>query len=80
MTAPWLAPDGRPWGETRPGHRILAPRDTVHWVSLKRAPGFVPPRKTRTAIAARHLCTGGLRPGRLGKSTLWRLGWAPWEF
>lgn len=73
MTAPWLAPDGCPWGETRPGHHMLVPDE-------RSATGWTAQRKTRTAIAARHLCTGGLRPGRLGKSTLWRLGYAPWEF
>lgn len=73
MTAPWLATDGRPWFEKRPGHRILVPDGGG-------STGWTAPRKTRVAIAARHLCTGGLRPGRLGKSTLWRLGYAPWEF
>lgn len=73
MSAPWLAPDGREWFASRPGHRILVPDDNS-------ATGWTAPRKTRTAIAARHLCTGGLRPGRLGKSTLWRLGLAPREF
>lgn len=70
MTAPWLAPDGRPWFEKRPGHRILVPDGGSSTV-------WTAPRKTRVAIAARHIC---VRPYPIGKSRLWRLGYAPWDW
>lgn len=69
---PWLAPDGREWFARRRGQRILLadPASSTGWTA---------PRRTRVAIAARHLCTS-VRAGPLGKAALWGLGWAPWEF
>lgn len=75
MTAPWLAPDGRPWF----AHRRRRPVFGL-------VPGFrdgddllVHARRTRVSVAARHLCTS-VRASPLGKAALWRFGWAPWLF
>lgn len=70
MTAPWLAPDGREWFARR-RQRIMVPAASEY--------GLAPPRRTRVAVAARHLCTS-VRAGPLGKAALWAVGWAPWEF
>ena len=57
MTAPWLAPDGRPW---------LAPRRAAHW------PGRRPGRPGPVWRACR-LSIGLLGAGPLTRFALWAL-------
>jgi hypothetical protein len=61
---PWLAPDGREWFRRRRGQRMMLPAASEY--------GLSPPRRTRVAAAAWHLCAS-VHAGPLGKAALWAL-------
>lgn len=76
MTTPWLAPDGRPWGEPERGRGLsMALIGDLCLVQYR-------PNHTRMAWAVRYLCDGirCVRARRLFNGEVWRFGWAPWEF
>ena len=77
MTAPWLAPDGRPWGEPERGRGVPMALSLGHL-----GPVQCWPNHTHMAWAVRYLCDGirCVRARRLFNGEVWRFGWAPWEF
>lgn len=74
MTAPWLAPDGRPWGERERGQGVPMAL-SLGYLGLVQ----YRPNRTSMAWAVRHLCASfrGVRARRLN-GALWRWGWTGW--